>query len=73
MTMPQHSAKLTTKFLRSAGIKLMSHSPYTPDLAFCDFFLFPTIKKKLCGIHFLTSEEAANAFEEHVSAVSKET
>jgi hypothetical protein len=33
------------------------HPPYSPDLAPCDFFLFPKIKLKLKGRGFDTTEE----------------
>jgi hypothetical protein len=33
------------------------HPPYSPDLAPCDFFLFPKIKLKLKGLQFDTTEE----------------
>jgi hypothetical protein len=33
------------------------HPPYSPDLAPCDFFLFPKMKLKLKGRRFDTIEE----------------
>jgi hypothetical protein len=33
---------------------IIPHSPYLPDLAFCDFTLFPKLKMKLKGRHFET-------------------
>jgi hypothetical protein len=33
------------------------HPPYSPDLAPCDFFLFPKMKFKLKGRWFDTTEE----------------
>lgn len=38
-----------------------------------DFSLFPSIKEKLCGIHYSIPEKAVNAFKELGSAVSKKT
>ena len=35
------------------GIKTVPHCPYSPDLAPCDFWLFP----KLRGCHYETIEE----------------
>jgi hypothetical protein len=32
-------------------------SPFSPDLALCDFFLFPKIKLKLKGRRFDSTEE----------------
>jgi hypothetical protein len=36
---------------------VMPHPPYSPDLAPCDFFLFPKLKMKLKGRRFQTLEE----------------
>ena len=39
------------------GINTVSHLPYSPDLASCDFWLFP----KLTGCHYETIEEMKEA------------
>jgi hypothetical protein len=36
---------------------VIPHAPYSPDLAPCDFFLFPKMKLKLEGRRFDTIEE----------------
>jgi hypothetical protein len=36
---------------------VIPHPPYFPDLAPCDFFLFPNMKLKLKGRRFDTTEE----------------
>jgi hypothetical protein len=36
---------------------VISHPPYSPDLAPCDFFLFPKMKLKLKVCQFDTIEE----------------
>jgi predicted acetyltransferase len=36
---------------------VMPHPPYSPDLATCDFFLFPKMKLKLKGRRFDITEE----------------
>jgi hypothetical protein len=36
---------------------VIPHPPYFPDLAPCDFFLFPKMKLKLKGLRFGTNEE----------------
>ena len=38
------------------GIKTVPHCPYSPDLAPCDFWLFPKLKEKLRGFHYETIE-----------------
>jgi hypothetical protein len=36
---------------------LIHHPPYSPDLTFCDVFLFPKMKLKLKGCRFNTTEK----------------
>jgi hypothetical protein len=36
---------------------VIPHTPYSPDLTTCDFFLFPKMKLKLKGRRFDTIEE----------------
>ena len=43
------------------GIKTVPQPPYSPDLAPCDFWLFPKFKKNLRGSHFETIEEMKEA------------
>ena len=43
------------------GIKTVPHPPYSPDLAPCDFWLFPKFKKNLRGSRFETIEEMKEA------------
>lgn len=45
------------QFLASKNITILEHLPYSPDLAPCDFFLFPKIKSALKGTHFATVKE----------------
>ena len=49
---PSHSAAITQSTLADLGIETLSHPPYSPDLAPCDFYLFPTIKAQLRGRKF---------------------
>jgi hypothetical protein len=38
-------------------LAVIPHRPYSPDLASCDFFLFPKMKLKLKGRLFGNTEE----------------
>lgn len=67
-----HTSRQTSEFLSSQNIELMTHPPYSPDLAPNDFFLFPNIKGKLRGQRFTSAEEAVEAFKNHVLKVSQE-
>ena len=46
---PAHSALRTREFLAKHSITVLPHTPYSPDLAPCDFFLFPKLKRPLKG------------------------
>ena len=48
------------------GYELTPHPAYSPDLAPSDYFLFPNLKKDICGRHFWSSEEVVAAVEEWV-------
>ena len=41
---PVHNFILVTDYLTKMGIKTVSHPPYSPDLAPCDFWLFPKLR-----------------------------
>lgn len=59
---PAHTAARTLDFLQTSGVQLLPHPPYSPDLAPCDFFLFPTIKKSMRGRSFNNSNDAVDEF-----------
>ena len=47
------------------GYELIPHPPYSPDLAPCDFFLFPNLKIWLGGKKFSSNEEVIVAVNEY--------
>ncbi|PNF30316.1 hypothetical protein B7P43_G15022 [Cryptotermes secundus] len=47
-----HNALSVKRYLAKNNIPVMEHPPYSPDLAPCDFFLFPKIKSALKGTRF---------------------
>ena len=49
---PSHQASTTQETIDRRSIEVFGHPPYSPDLAPCDFFLFPTLKKILRGRQF---------------------
>ena len=69
---PAHTAARTLDFLAQQKIRLLPHPPYLPDLAPCDFFLFPKTKEKLRGRQFSSHEEAVGAYLEAVNDVPEE-
>jgi hypothetical protein len=48
---------LTQQFLAKYEMAVIPHPLYSPDLAPCDFLLFPKMKLKLKGRQFDTIEE----------------
>ena len=70
---PAHTAATTREFLANEGVKLMSHPPYSPDLAPCDFFVFPHVKNQLRGTRYDSPQDAVRAFTGAVEAMDKVT
>ena len=67
-----HLALRTREFLPKHSITVLLHTPYSPDLAPCDFFLFPMLKRLLRGRRFETIPEIkANATKE-LKGIKKE-
>jgi hypothetical protein len=71
-TTPQSTPRrLCRSSSRKKNIKLLSHPPYSPDLAPADYFLFPKLKKELAGIT-MTHEEFKKEWEGVLRRVSME-
>ncbi len=51
----------TRAHLRTSGVTVMEHPPYSPDLSPCDCFLFPRMKCDLRGRCFANVEELQEA------------
>ena len=49
---PAHNALSVKQFLTDKRIPVLEHAPYSPDLAWCDFYLFMKVKSKLKGTRF---------------------
>jgi hypothetical protein len=54
---PSHPSVFTQHFLAKHKMSVILRRPYSPDLAPCDFFLFPKMKLKLKGHRFGTNED----------------
>jgi transposase len=44
-----HTSLKTTEFVTNNNMVIVPHPPYSPDLAPCEFALFPKLKMKLRG------------------------
>ena len=67
-----HKAKVTTTFLGEQGIHVLDHPPYSPDLAPCDFWLFPILKERLAGHKFDRVQDLAKAVKSQLDTIPKE-
>ena len=57
-----HTAARTLDTLADNDIQLLTHPPSSPDLAPCDFFLFPRMKNEIRGVTFDSPESAVAAY-----------
>ena len=65
---PVHNSILVTDYLTKRGIKTVPHPPYSPDLAPCDFWLFP----KLRGCRNEATEEMKEAVTKVIDTLTQE-
>lgn len=49
---PSHRHRAVIDYLAQENIELVPHPPYSPDIAPCDFWLFPKLKSHLRGQQF---------------------
>ncbi|KAL0901883.1 hypothetical protein ABMA27_007038 [Loxostege sticticalis] len=68
---PAHTSAIATSKLVELRYQLLPHPPYSPDLAPCDFFLFPNMKKWLGGKRFSFNEEVEAETEAYFSGFDK--
>jgi len=54
---PAHRSFNVSQFLAKNNMTVIPHPPYSPNLAPCDFFLFPKLKLRMKGQTFDTTEE----------------
>lgn len=51
---PSHMSFIVANFLAQTNTPVIPYPPYSPDLAPCDFLLFPRLKRALKGKHWKT-------------------
>ena len=61
-----HTCKIAMDAVERNGYEQIPHPAYSPDLAPCDYFLFPNLKKDISGRHFRSNKEVMAAVEEWV-------
>ncbi len=65
-----HTSAPTLAFFED--IDLLAHPPYSPDLAPCDYFLFPRLKSQLATLQIRNLEELKHAVHRELNKIPSE-
>ncbi|UYV73503.1 hypothetical protein LAZ67_10003842 [Cordylochernes scorpioides] len=68
---PAHTSLLVRDFLAKNNTLMMPQPLYSPDLAPCDFFLFPKLKRPMKGRRYATPDEIKTASKEELKKILK--
>ena len=68
---PAHNA--IHQFLAERNVTMLDHPPYSPDLAPCDFFLFPKLKEVIKGVRFPDMEAIKKAVMTELKYIPEES
>lgn len=66
-----HRSNLITGFLIKNGILTINHSPYSPDLAPCDFYLFSKLHLPMKGKRYVDVEAIQKASTDILKSMDK--
>ena len=58
---PAHTSSLVTQYLKPERVTMLPIPPYSPDLAPCDFYLFPKLKNFLSGRKYRSRQALGSA------------
>ncbi len=58
--------------MEKKGFLLLAHPPYSPDIASCDFFLFPELWKMLTGVAYDDEEDLFSEVQGCLKQLSKD-
>jgi len=67
-----HTSLLVWQFLSNKNITVFSHPPYSPDLAPCNFWLFPKVKMTMKGKRFELIQDIEAAMTAQLKTLTKE-
>ena len=68
---PAHRSVSVKDFLSKKNVKALEHSPYSPDLAPADFYLFPRLKSALKGRRFCDAADVIDNATEELKRLSQ--
>ncbi|UYV68982.1 DDX55 [Cordylochernes scorpioides] len=66
---PAHTSLLVRDFLAKNNTLMMPQPPYSPNLAPCDFFLFPKLKRPMKGRRYATLDKIKTASKEELKKI----
>ena len=69
---PSHSSRIVMDTVNKLGIELLPLPPYSPDLAICDYWLFPNLKNRLRGNKYEGRGELRCAVNKHLREMSRD-
>ena len=69
---PCHILLLVRQILSNKNITVCPHPPYSPDLAPCDFWLFPKVKMTMKGKRFESIQDIEAATTAQLKTLTKE-
>jgi len=67
-----HTSLLVQQFLSNKNVMVCPYPPYSPDLAPCDFWLFPKVKMTMKGKHFELTQDIKAAMTVQLKTLTKE-
>ena len=70
---PAHNALTIREFLAKNNIAVLEQPPYSPDLAPCDFFLFPKLKEVIKETRFQDSKAIKTAVTRELQVIPQES
>ncbi len=71
---PAHVSNLALEYLHKVDMaeRLWDHPPYSPDLAPCNFWAFPTLKSHIKGHRFESLEDLKTVVQRTMRSMDKE-
>ena len=66
-----NKAAIVREYLKQEKVVELPHPPYSPDLATCDFFLFPRLKKHLAGRKYQTRKNLGSAIFQCLNSIPR--
>jgi len=69
---PSHNATIVKQFLAQRNVTVLDHTPYSPDLAPADYFLFRKVKSHLKGRLFDLISDIQKAVTSKLNTTAKD-